>query len=336
VSLPHTAYPQNHQMRSFYDRVLQNAGSLPGVRAAAISSSSATADRLQIEGRPEPAASEPRPEIKTISAEYFAAMRIPLFKGRSISDTDAESTPPVVVVSESVARHYWPKQDPVGRRLKLNVHSEWFTVVGVCGDLVDNWMIDEPAPMIYIPYTQAAARSALILIRTPADPMRLAAAVRARIRAVDRNLPVYNIETMEKARADERGGLRAGARAMSMYAVIALLLAATGIYAVLSFFVTARTHDIGVHMAMGAKRADILRMTMSRAVALTALGIGCGLPLAILLSHFMASALYGVVQEDTGTIWLVAVLLVAVALLASYLPSRRATQIDPMTALRRE
>jgi predicted permease len=336
VSLPATAYPQDSQLRSFYDRVLASVSHIRGVQAAAISSNAGRADRLLIGGRPEPRPGEPRPQVKAVSAEYLAAMRIPVFNGRSISEFDGASTQPVVVVSESVARHYWPRQNPIGNRIKLSAHSEWLTVVGVCGDIVENWVSDEAAPIAYIPYTQSPGRSALVLIRTPGDPMSLTKTARARIESIDRNLPVYNVVTMEKSRADERGGLQASARAMTMYGVIALILAATGIYAVLSFFVAARTHDIGVHMALGANRADILRMTMWRALVLTGLGMAFGLPMATLLARGMSSALYGVVQVNVGVFWSVTVVLLAAAMLASYLPSWRATQIDPATALRRE
>lgn len=336
VSLPATEYQKDSQVRSFYDRALQSIDSLPGVKAAAISLDGGVADRLRIEGQPAPGPGEPRPEIKAVSAQYLAAMRIPVFNGRSIADSDDAHTQGVVVVNESVARHYWPKQNPIGKRLKLGPDAPWLTVVGVCGDVIEDWVDDKPAPAAYVPYTQLPGRSALVLIRTPNDPMAMARPARARIEAVDRNLPVYNIETMEKTRADGRSGLRAAARDMTLFGIIALLLAATGIYAVLSFFVTARTHDIGVHMALGANRNDILRMTMRRAVTLTAIGIAAGLPLAILLARGVSSALYGVVQVDPRSFWLVTAVLIASAMLASYLPSRRAAQIDPMVALRKE
>ncbi|MBV8072728.1 MAG: ABC transporter permease [Acidobacteriaceae bacterium] len=336
VTLPAESYRRDAQVGSFYDRALQHLEEIPGIRAAAISSNNGVAQNLLIEGRPEPRPYEPRPTVRSISAQYFEAMRIPIFNGRSVSTADRATTQRVVVVSQSVARHYWPRENPLGRRIKLNAHSEWLTVVGVSGDVVENWVTGDFAPAAYIPYAQAPSLSAEILIRTPADPLRVAGAARAKISGVDKNLPVYNVETLEKARADERGGFRAAARAMTTYAVIALLLAVTGIYGVLSQFVTARRHDIGVRMALGADRLDVLRMTMWRAAALTIVGVGFGLPLALLLARGMATALFGVVRVDPQGIVVVTAILAASALLASYVPSWRATQIDPMTALRGE
>ncbi len=336
VTLPPSSYEQPAQQRLFYDRALEGLGTVPGIKAAAISSDTGISERLAIEARPEPRPGEPRPEVRSVSAHYFEAMRIPIFNGRSISENDRSETQKVVVVSESIARHYWPKEDPIGRRLKLSAHSEWLTVVGVCGDVIEDWFTGESAPAAYVPYTQAPAATATILLRTPGDPVLAAPTARARIRVVDRNLPIYNLQTMEQARAEGRGGVRASARAMTTYAIIALILAVTGIYGVLSYFVTARTHDIGIRIALGANRADILGMTMRRAAALTAIGLAIGLPLAILLARVTSAVLYGVVRVDTLSMMLVTGVLIAAALIASYLPSWRATQIDPVTALRRE
>ncbi|MGH9585079.1 MAG: FtsX-like permease family protein, partial [Bryobacteraceae bacterium] len=336
VSLPGTAYRNPAQIASFYDRALERLTANAGVKTVAISSTLGTAERFATEARPEPRPGEPRPDVMAVSENYLSAMRIPLLSGRFLSNRDRASTPAVAVVSETLARHYWPHANPIGKRIRLNKSSGWLTVVGVSGDVIDDWFSGLPSPAAYVPYSQRPSLSARILLRTSGHPLRAAPAARAAIRSVDKDLPVYDLETMEKDMTDERSGVHAAAVSMTEYALIALLLSITGIYGVLSYFVAARTHEIGIRMALGASRIDILKMTTWKAAELTAMGLFIGIPLAVLLSHTMSSALDGVVYIDPMTFALFAGILAASALLAGYLPSRRATRIDPMTALRTE
>ncbi|MBV8807316.1 MAG: ABC transporter permease [Acidobacteriaceae bacterium] len=336
VSLPATQYRDAAQSRRFYDRALEGLGTIRGVTSAALSSSIGSAERFAIEGQPEPRPADPHPEVIAVSARYFAAMRIPVLEGRSISDTDRRGSPPVAVISGNVARHYWPKADPIGQKIRLDAQSGWLTVVGVAGNVVEDWFTNQPAPVAYISYAQFPAPQTMFLLRTSGDPMQAASPARFAIRRVDKDLPVYEVKTMEQSMSEERGGVRAAAQSMTTYAVIALLLAASGIYAMISYFVAARTHDIGVHMALGANRNDVLRMTMGQSLRLTVTGLAFGIPLSMLLAHVMASALYNVVNIDGTTFAIYTGVLFLSALLASYLPSLRATHIDPMTALREE
>lgn len=335
VSLPSTDYRDAAQMRGFYDRALAGLGTLSGVKAAGLESVRGPAEALFIEGRPEPRPGEPRPTVASVNGHFLQAMSIPVLEGRSIGENDRPGTQPVVVLSESIAQHYWPHANPIGRRVKLDARSGWLTVAGVCGDVKD-WFSGHQLPAAYVSYAQFPAPGAQFLVRTTGDPIAQAHAARSRINAVDPDLPVYEVKTMQQAIAEETSGVRAAARMMVIYAVIALLLAITGVYAVFSYFVAARTHDIGVRMALGAGRAEIFRMIMSQTARLVAAGLAVGIPLAWLLSHAMASALYNVIYINPGTFAAFSAVLAAAALLASYLPSRRAMRIDPMTALRDE
>ena len=336
VSLPAAEYRDPAQMTFFYDRVLQRFQALRGATAASVSYYLGPAANLLIEGQPEPRPGEPRPGIRAVSAHYFDAMRIPLIQGRSISDSDRLESPRVVVITEDVARHYWPNADPIGRRIRLNSQSGWLTVVGVSGKVIENWFLNQPAPLAFVSYAQFPSSQATLRLRTAGDPMQLATPALRDLRRLDKAVPVYDVKSMEQAGYEERSGIRAAANTMTTYAVIALLLAVTGIYAVISYFVAARTHDIGVHMALGASRTDVLKMTMNQSIRFIAAGLAFGVPLALLLSQLMSHALFNVVHLDASTFAIFAAVLVASGLLASYLPSRRATRIDPMVALRNE
>jgi ABC-type antimicrobial peptide transport system permease subunit len=196
--------------------------------------------------------------------------------------------------------------------------------------------MNEPAPKAYVSYAQFPSSQATLLLRTIADPISIASPALRDIRSVDKNVPAFDVKSMQQSEYEERSGIHAAEVSMTSYAVIALLLAVTGIYAVISYFVAARTHDIGVHMALGATRTDVLKMTMNQSIRFIAAGLAFGIPLALLLSRLMSHILFNVVVLDSSTFAIFAAVLVASGLLASYLPSRRATRIDPMVALRNE
>jgi ABC-type antimicrobial peptide transport system permease subunit len=242
----------------------------------------------------------------------------------------------VIVLAESIARHYWPHGDAIGHRVKLEPQGPWLTIVGVCRDIIDDWLNERPSPVAYVPYTQFPVPSATFVLWTSGDPLQAGPAARAAIRGVDRNLPVYELASLERAEADQRSGVRAAARLMTSYSTIALILAATGLYAVISCFVAARTHDIGIHMALGATRGNVLSMMMTQSARLILLGLALGVPLAYGCARLMSSALFGVVTLSFQAFVLYTGVLVLAALLAAYLPSRRATRIDPLSALREE
>lgn len=336
VSLPAAKYTKDARIVRFFDRALEELGHIRGVEVASLGATHGSDEHFLVEGRPEPRPDEPAPDVLSVGSGYLNAMRIPLYSGRFISERDRPQSPRVIVVSQSVVRHYWPHANPVGSRTKLEKNGEWLTVVGVTADVINDWFTGEHALTAYVPYTQAPPLSASLYLRTSGDPLQAASPARSAIQRLDKDLPVYDVQTMEEATSQERGGVRAAASLMTQYATIALLLAITGVYGVISYAVAGRTHEIGVRMAVGATSSDMLKMTMLETARLVALGLAFGLPLAVLLAKLMSTALFGVVAINWITFATFALVLVGAALLAGYLPSWRASRIDPMTALRDE
>ena len=336
VSLSKLNYREDSQIVAFYQQVLQGLETLPEAKVAGATANFGDPDGFTIEGRSEPGPGEPRPGIHPISSHFLQAMQIPVLRGRSISEQDGAAAPKVVVLCETIARHYWPDSDPIGRRIRLgDAKSPWLTVVGVSGD-VRQWFTGEPVPSAYVSYLQSPSHSMSLRIRTLADPMSAAGGVKAKVREVDRNQPLYDLKSMDQVLSEETSGVRVSASTMSLYAVIALLLAATGIYAVISYSVVQRTHEVGVRMALGAGRHDVLKMMLARSVRLAGLGLAIGVPVAVAMTLLMSSVLYNVVAlEWTMFVGFTAVLGLA-ALLAGYVPARRASKVDPMVALRHE
>jgi putative ABC transport system permease protein len=335
VSLQSLKYRDDAQIRSFYSEVLRGLETIPQAKSAAVIAYLGAADGLYIEGRPDPRPGEPWPAVRAVSAHYFQATEIPILQGRNITDQDGPDSPKVVVVTDSIARHYWP-DSPIGRKIKLGAsQAPWLTVVGVCGD-TKNWFTSELWPRAYIPYLQAPSLSMTLFVRTVSDPMLAASGLRAKVRAVDKNQPVYDIKSMEQSLNEETSGVRASASMMSMFATIALLLAATGIDAVISYSVVQRTHEVGVRIALGASRGDVLKMTLMRAFRLAGIGLAIGLPSAFGLTRLMSSVLFNVVALDWTMFATFTLVLASSAMLAGYIPARRATKVDPVEALRHE
>jgi putative ABC transport system permease protein len=329
-------YRSTPQIAAFYDRLLANLQTAPDVKAAGADSWLADADAVYIEGRAEPRPGEPRPGVRSVAGRYFAALGLPMVAGRAITAQDGRDTQPVVVLSESVARHFWPNGDALGRHVRLfKRDSRWFTVVGVCGDVKD-WLNNDSYRRVYLPFSQNPAPAAEVLVRTVGDPDAIVGAVRAAVRDVDPNQPIFDVKSMQQLINEETSGVRAAAVSMSTYALIALLLAVTGIYATISYSVVQRTHEIGVRMALGAARSDVLRMTLMQGVGIAAVGLGIGVPVAFTLMRVMSSVLYNVVLVEPLIFAVLTAILAASAVLAGYIPARRAASIDPLTALRDE
>jgi putative ABC transport system permease protein len=336
IALSGNEYQKPARMIGFCDGVLRNLDRTQDLEAAAAVGGLGLAQSVSIEGRAPSRPGEPRPEIRATTPQYLRAMRIPLLKGRGISEQDGPDRLRVVVLSASVARHYWPNSNPIGERIKLgNLDSPWLTVMGVTGD-VNDWFLGEPMPAAYVSYRQFPQTSMQLLVRSLHDSRRLAGSLRLAAEAIDREQPVYNVHTLEQQMYEETSGVRNAARMMSMYAVIALLLAVTGIYSLSSFFVTQRTREIGVRMSLGATRQSILRMVLSQACAMTGIGLLIGVPLAILLTIGMSRALYNIVAVQPITFVLFMAVLGGAAAMAGYIPAYRAARVDPVVALRHE
>jgi putative ABC transport system permease protein len=339
VALPAATYRDDARITEFYDRAIRELAVVPGVKEVGASGYMSAAEGFFVEGRPDPGPADPIPGTRAASSEYLQALGLPLLAGRFLSARDRVESPRVVVLSESVARHYWKGrgfEDAVGQHVRLSANqSQWLTVVGVVGD-VRNWFTQQPERLAFIPCAQSPQLSMQFIMRTAGDPMRAAPAARAAIRNVDPYQPVYEVKSMEQWIAEESSGVRATANSMTIYAVIALLLAVTGIYAVVSYSVVQRTHEIGIRMALGAGRTEVLKLTLGYAMRMTGMGLSIGIPVAFLMMRFMSRFLYDVVIVDALTIAAFAAILGAAALAAGYIPARQAAALDPLAALRVE
>ena len=337
VSLPSPEFSDPVRRLAYYDRALDALVQVPGVSSAGISSNQGTPLHFSIEDRPQLRPADPSPHMIAVSGRYWDSLRIPLLEGRGLSSADRASSARVVVLSRAFAHYYWPGSSPIGHRVKFDAaSSDWLTVVGVSADVIDDWFNGQPSNRAYVSYAQFVPSSAEFVARTRRDPVSLIPAARAQLQALAPTVPLFEFKTMEQAMAEERSGVHAAATTMTSYAVIALLLAVTGIYAVVSYLVSMRTHDIGVHMALGATRFRVLKMMMRQTGQLIVVGLACGVTLSLLLTRLMAHFLFDVVQLNPQVWIALTFILLAAALLAAYLPAVRATRIDPISALRNE
>jgi predicted permease len=346
VSLPMNKYKEPAQRAGFDRQLLEEVRALPGVKSAATITSLPMSGWNQsgsfsIEGRQvAPNESRPHGDRWMASDDYFQTMGIPLVKGRYFDARDTAEAPGVAIVSEKLAQKYWPGEDPVGKRITFEGGQQqprWREVVGVVGHVRNEGLEGESRGQYYVPYAQRPNNPDLFLVvRADGDPTVLAPLVRGRIASVDRDLPVYKVTTMEKLVSDSLTQRRFSMFLFGVFAALALALAVVGLYGVMSYAVTQRTHEIGLRMALGAQARDVLRMVVGQGMALAGVGLGLGLLGAFALTRYMSSLLYEVSAVDPLTYAGIALLLAAVALLAAFLPARRATKVDPMVALRYE
>jgi predicted permease len=328
---------------SFYQPALQRISTLPGVTAAGLTSLLPLQDywwnsTFSIEGRP-PAerGKEPVAEIRAASDGYFDALRIPVLEGRNFTEQDAAGTPLVMLVNRALVKRYFPGEDPIGQRLKLDTLA--FTVVGVVGDTRGASLDQAPMPEFYIPYTQLGSwlpPEIIFTIRTEVPPAGVMPAIREAIRAVDRTQPIFRVETMDEVVSRSLSSHRLYLWLLGTFAVIALALATAGIYGVTSYMVTQRTREMGIRLALGAPPASLKAMVVRQEAVVAIMGTIVGRGGAFAVTRLLASFLYGVSATDPFTYLGVALALIAIAMLASYVPARRATRVDPTTALRAE
>ncbi|HYY56002.1 MAG TPA: ABC transporter permease [Pyrinomonadaceae bacterium] len=346
VFLPGTKYPEESQHVAFFDQVQERAASLPGVEAVGMVSNlpvSGNFDTVSfyIEGRPAPAPENvPDLERYTINSDYFRAMGIGLLSGRPFGPEDRAGALPVAIVSETAARRFWPGESPLGKRIRTNnvesPENPWRTIVGVVGDVRHYGLDIAPEPQFYLPHRQNPTQFMTLVVRSANNPESQIAPVREQIWAIDKDQPVFGVKTMESFVAESIAPRRFTMLLLSLFAGVALLLAIIGLYGVMSYAVTQRTHEIGVRMALGAQGGDVLKMIVGHAMTLVVVGVVAGLLAAFALTRVIASFLYGVSATDPWTFVGVPLLLCAVAAAASYIPARRATKVDPMVALRYE
>ena len=341
MTLPDSRYSEPVVRRQFLEALVSKVEALPGVERAGVlnilpSSANNQSRTIEIEGRPARDESERlRPDFRTISPDTFRVMRIAVLEGRGVDATDGPDSPRVAVVNRVMADTYWRGGAAVGRRFRLR-DGDWISVIGVSGNVRHDWFINRIDPTFYVPMAQAPPGEATLVLRSAGDPLALAGPASEVVRALDADLPVYSVKTMRRVRYDRALGPRFAAGQMGSFGVIGLLLAAVGVYGVMAYTVSLRTHEIGVRMALGASRRGVMLDTIRRALALTGIGLGLGLVGAYALGRAMEQLLFGTVSLDVVSfVWLSA-LLVAVAVLASVFPAHRATRVDPMVALRGE
>jgi putative ABC transport system permease protein len=319
-------------------QLLARLAALPGVASAALtemlplSGGDMTYD-FQIEGHAQTERSEEA--FRRVSAGYFSAMGIPLIKGRYFNDRDSENAPKVAVINLAMARKYWGSEELLGTRIRIA--GAWRTIVGIIGNVRHSNLEKGPNPEIYVPSVQAdKIFGSTLVVRTTGDPLGMVGAVKREIQALDPNYFADDIRTMKKVLSNSEAERQLVVLLMTFFAALALILAATGMFGVISYSVSQRTREIGIRMALGAQRSDVVRLVLMEGLTVVGCGIALGLGAALAGTRFLSSQLFGVTTTDPITFVAIALLLVAVALVGCYIPARWATKVDPLVALRYE
>jgi putative ABC transport system permease protein len=342
ISLPYTQYSTAERVTAFYQELLDKLKTAPGVQdAAAVDTLPMTGNYsgggIEIQGYPKPADwMEMDTQFNSSSPGYFRVMGIRMLRGRDFDGHDTAKTQPVAIVNDAFARRFFPDEDPIGRGFRYRGAAAWITIVGVTGSFKHQQPMQSPVPMVYTPYAQEPGRRMWIAMRASGDPTALAATVRSTVQALDRDLPVLTLRAMRQVVNDSLSQQRLTASFLAGFAVFALVLAAIGIYSIIAFSAAQRTQEMGLRLALGASRADILRLILRGGTLLVIQGVVAGVPLALILSRTIGSLLYGISPHDLTIFAGVSGVLLLAALLASYLPARRAAKVDPMVALRYE
>jgi len=342
--LPAAKYKDDQARAAFYSELLNRIRVLPGVESVAAVNylplgGSNSSDIFLIEGLPEP---PPGQEFigryRVCTPDYFQTMGIPILKGRAFTEQDKVDAPRVVIVNETLAQRYWPNQDPINKRMRFTGPLEknpWIQVVGVVKDVKHALSLPMSSDY-YLPQNQDTWSSMVLVAKTKTEPMSMAAPIRQQVWAIDKDEPVFDVRTMQQVRALSVALYSFSSVTLTIFAAVALILSAVGIYGVMAYVVTQRTHEIGIRMALGARSRDVLRLVVRHGMTLALIGVGVGLGGAWALTRFMSSLLVGVSPTDAVTLSAVSLCLISIALIACYLPARRATKVDPLVALRYE
>lgn len=343
--LPEQKYPDAASVSAFYDQLLERLKTIQGVQAVGADSRLPLRPRggsetgFAIEGMPPRREGEPSPyaNYQVVSPDYFDAMEIPLLKGRTFTRQDNRDAPAVVIINSRLAERYWPGQDPVGKRIRISSGGdEWRSVVGVVSNIKHRGLDKEAMHDIYAPHLQLPERGMTLVLRSSQAPASLTSAVRSAVLELDKDQPIFNVLTMQEVVESSLWLQRFGAYLLFIFGGLALLLAAVGLYGVVSYSVSQRAHEIGIRMALGAVRKDVLRLILRQSLTMVLIGMLVGLPLAFAVNRALAGMLYGIGNAELLTILIVCVILAGVSLLASFIPARRTSKVHPAVALRYE
>jgi predicted permease len=340
VPFSFSKYKTSKDVNEFFDRVTEKLKGTPGIQAigvnggAPLSSNGPMSIHFFIDGRTDDEKVRRETAVSVASPDTFRMLGVPLLQGRSFTDQDTKESLPVVAVSQGFARHYFPNEDPIGKRLSAD-RKDWVTIVGVVGDVKQYGLDQDPVDTVYQPLKQSSNAST-ILIKTAGDPMNYAKQLRAAVYSVDPEQPITGVETLDQLRGDSLAGQRLTSVLLALFATLALAIAATGLSGVTSLLVSQRTREIGIRLALGAQRSEVLAMVIKQSMRVILIGLAAGVVGALLASRIMSTLLFQTPNTDPVTFVGVAVVLLAVALVASYIPARRVTRVNPMIALRSE
>jgi putative ABC transport system permease protein len=344
LSLTRDRYLAAHQQSDFYERVLRSLRSVPGVDSVALATNvpfgdGGVSNTFSIEGRPLQLGEFRSATIESVNSDDFPVMGIPLVRGRAVSEEDGPNAPGIAVISNQFAKKYFPGENPIGKKIKNGAETSplpWLTIVGIVGDIrYDPWSRHE-LPVIYLSYRQAPMASTYFAVRTTYDPLQLSSTARLRLAAIDPEQPAYEVQTLAKVISNQVIELSYVSAMLIVLGGIALLLASVGVYAVMSYSVKERLHEIGIRMALGAQRGDILRLLLKHGFLLLFMGLGIGLPLALVTARLLSSLLFGVSATDPAIFVSIVIAMCCVGAMSCYFPSRRSMKVDPVVALRDE
>ncbi len=339
-------YRNTDKRAAFLMEILRRVSALPSVQEAAIGSTNSlplgqarNGFPFTIQGRPADSERAPVAEFAAASPEYFHVLQVPLLAGRNFAESDVDKAQQVVLIDQTLRRRYWPDEDPLGKQVKIgpaNAQNRWLTIVGVVGDIKSDGFDAPNAPHIYLPVRQSPGYASVIYLRSAGNAESLGEAIRHEVQSLDPNIPVFSVRTMDEVIARSMAERRFALQLLGVFAAVALLLAAIGIYGVMAYSFSQRTHEIGIRIALGAQRMDILRLAVGEGMRLVIIGLAFGLVGAALLTRFVRTMLFDVSPADPLTFAAISGVLAGVAFLACYIPARRATRVDPLVALREE
>jgi len=326
--------------REFYRRLVERVRTVPGIQSATLARRLPLTDggiafsNVAIDGYAPAKDEDMRLNYETVGPQYFQTMRIPFVHGRDFDERDQEGAPAVVIINETMAQRYWPGGDALGKRLR--VAKDWLEIVGIARDVKNRSLSEAPKPFLYLPLLQDYRSNMILVVRTAIEPEKMSQSVRSEVAALDPEIPIFDVKTLEEHVGISLFLQRMAATLLSIFGLLALLLAAIGLYGVMAYSVSQRTREIGIRVSIGAERRNIFKLILGQGLAISVVGLLAGLVAALAATRLTANLLYGVSATDPVTFIVIALLLLCVTLLACYFPARRATKVDPMIALRAE